>query len=129
MRCRKYIKLLYGADFTKSIIYAETTVVGSGNVLYYYQPSIVIKPDDDLDSNGYKDVVYEVYKGIYQNSNYPYQPWIAGFLRIAEHALTGVDEWTVLPSKGSKPVFNNLSLNPIKDLATISLTLPLKEIM
>ncbi len=106
--------------------YAETTIVGSDTVLYYYQPSIVIKPGNDLDNDGYKEVVYEVYEGT-SNSNYPYQPWTTGFLRIAEYTLTGVDEWTVLPPKGSKPVFNSVVPNPVKDFATISFTLPSRD--
>ena len=104
-------------------IYAETTVVGNDTVTYYFNPTLSIKPGNDLDQDGHKEVVFAVYEGR-SNSNYPYLPWTTGFLRVAEYTPTGVDEWTLLPPKGKKPVFNSVLPQPINDFAEISFTLP-----
>ena len=103
--------------------YAETTIVGSDTVTYYFEPTLSIKPGYDLDHDGYREVVFEVYEGR-SNSNYPYLPWTTGFLRVAEYTPTGVDEWTVLPPRGQKPVFNSVLPQPVNDFAEISFTLP-----
>ena len=103
--------------------YAETTIVGTDTVTYFFNPTLSIKPGYDLDHDGYREVVFEVYEGR-SNSNYPYLPWTTGFLRVAEYTPTGVDEWTVLPPRGHAPVFNSVLPQPVNDLAEISFTLP-----
>jgi len=102
---------------------AETTIVGTDTVTYFWNPTLSIKPGNDLDNDGHNEVVFEVYEGR-SNSNYPYLPWTTGFLRIAEYTPTGVEEWTVLPPKGSKPVFNSVVPQPMSEYASISFTLP-----
>ncbi len=115
----------YNVDFILPEIfaYAETTIVGTDTVLYFFEPSIVIKPGDDLDNDGNKEVVFEVYEGT-NNYNYPYLPWAEGFLRIAEYTPTGVEEWVVLPPRGTKPEITRIAPDPVKDFANIEFSLP-----
>ncbi len=115
----------YSVDFILPQIfaYAETTVVGHDTVFYFYNPSIVIKPGNDLDNDGHKEVVFEVYEGR-SNPDYPYMPWTTGFLRVAEYTPTGVDEWVVLPPRGSHPEITTITPDPVKNHAEIQFSLP-----
>ncbi len=111
-------------DILPSIFeYAETVVVDTDTVVYFFVPSLSIKPGYDLDHDGQAEVIFEVYEGR-SNSNYPYQPWTTGFLRVAEYYPEGVEEWTVLPPKGSIPVLFDARPNPFADVTAISFSLP-----
>ncbi len=103
--------------------YAETVIVDTDTVLYYFNPTLSIKPGYDLDGDGHNEVIFMVYEGR-SNSNYPYQPWTTGFLRVAEYYPEGVEEWTVLPPKGSVPELASVAPNPFSDVTGISFTLP-----
>ena len=102
--------------------YAETVVVDTDTVYYYFNPTLSIKPGYDLDGDGFNEVVYMVYEGR-SNSNYPYRPWNTGFLRVAEYHPEGIEEWTVLPPKGSVPELN-VAPTLISENTTIRFYLP-----
>ena len=103
--------------------YAETVIVDTDTVIYRFHPAITIKPTNDLDGDGYAEVVFTVYE-VSSNENYPYLPWNTGFLRIAEYTPQGVEEWTVLPPKGSVPELYAAAPSPFARFTNIGFFIP-----
>lgn len=80
-------------------------------------PNIAVG-DLDGDGNG------EVTLVLYESGSVSRIPYACGFLKVVEYGLTGVEEWTVLPPKGSTAELYAATPNPFRNRAQLSFYVP-----
>ena len=103
--------------------YEETVVYGDTDTVNYW---MAVGPNlglGDLDQDDYPEL-YFVTDEARSSGDYPYLPWTTGFLHILEYGLQSVEEWTVLPPKGSVPELYAAAPSPFARFTNIGFFIP-----